>query len=334
MHLQNHTFNLLECKTKTPPEGELLQPSNIKGLEPARQWHLYEQIRQHCYSNSAKNITCPKPLVLKKKEIDVFGKCLENIRSRLNFHLVNTPERLRKYVSKPSFERFQIFNEDQIGVVNKQVNLVLNKPIYVGQAILDLSKKLMYDFHYNLMKPMYGDKINLLFTDTDSLCYEIQTEDVYNDMRTVHSYLDTSNYPDNHFLYSTDRKKIPGFFKDENSSVPIKEFLGLRPKMYSISYNIELKEKDINGKKRFKQEEKKVAKGIAKSEIRKNLRHEHYKKCLFEEVVTFNSANMIRSRNHQLYVDTVVKKGLCSFDDKRYWRDSIESYAFGHYKIK
>lgn len=71
----------------------------------------------------------------------VFRKCLENIRLRLNFHLVNTPERLRKYVSKTSFERFQIFNEDLIGVVNKQVNLVLNKPIYIGQAILDLSKK-------------------------------------------------------------------------------------------------------------------------------------------------------------------------------------------------
>ena len=95
---------------------------------------------------------------------------MENIRSHLNFHLVNTEESLRKYVSKPSFERFQIFNEDLIGVVNEQVNLVLNKPIYVGHAILDLSKKLMYDFHYKVMKPMYGDKISLLVTDTGKFC--------------------------------------------------------------------------------------------------------------------------------------------------------------------
>ena len=105
----------------------------------------------------------------------MFGKTLENIRNRINYHLVNTPKALRKYVSKPSFERFQIFNEDLIGVVNKQVNLVLNKPIYVGQAILDLSKFLMYEFHYKVMKSMYGDKINLLFTDTGRfiLLYDI-----------------------------------------------------------------------------------------------------------------------------------------------------------------
>ena len=81
-------------------------------------------------------------------------------------------------------------------------------------------------------------------------------------------------------------------------------------------------------------EEKKVAKGIAKSEIKNNLRHEHYKQCLFNETVTLNSMNMILSKYHELFMDTVVKKGLCSFDDKRYWKNPIESYAIGHYKIK
>lgn len=76
-------------------------------------------------------------------------------------------------MAKPSFERFQIFNEDLVGVQNKQVNLMLNKPIYAGQAILDLSKQLMYEFHYKVMKPMYGDNINLLFTDTGMLALEI-----------------------------------------------------------------------------------------------------------------------------------------------------------------
>ena len=96
----------------------------------------------------------------------VFGKCLENVRDRICFHLINSPEKLRKYVSKPSFDRLHIFNEDLIGVLNKKVNLVLNKPIYVGQAILDLSKKVMYEFHYKVMKPMYDENIKLLFTDT------------------------------------------------------------------------------------------------------------------------------------------------------------------------
>jgi len=79
--------------------------------------------------------------------------------------------------------------------------------------------------------------------------------------------------------------------------------------------------------------EKKIAKGIAKSEIEKTLRHEQYKQCLFDETVTMNSMNMIRSKNHELFMDTIVKKGLCSFDDKRYWKNPIENYAFGHYKI-
>jgi len=103
----------------------------------------------------------------------VFGKCLENLRQRFNLTLCHSKEKLRKYVAKPSFERFQIFNEDLVGVQNKQVNLMLNKPIYAGQAILDLSKQLMYEFHYKVMKPMYGNNINLLFTDTGMLALEI-----------------------------------------------------------------------------------------------------------------------------------------------------------------
>jgi len=96
----------------------------------------------------------------------VFGKCLENLRDRFSLSLVHSKEKLKKCVSKPSFVRFQIFNEDLVGVHNKQVNLVLTKPIYGGQAILDLSKRIMYEFHYKVMKPKYGNNISLLFTDT------------------------------------------------------------------------------------------------------------------------------------------------------------------------
>nr|DAC81353.1 TPA_asm: truncated PolB [Mytilus Mediterranean mussel adintovirus] len=115
------------------------------------------------------------------------------------------------------------------------------------------------------------------------------------------------------------------------SGAPIKEFVGLRPKMYSLKYDTT--EKCEDGRINKYQVEKKVAKGIARCEIKNTLRHENYKKCLFNETVTLNSMNLIRSKNHQLFIDTIVKKGLCSFDDKRYWKNPIESYAFGHYKI-
>lgn len=140
---------------------------------------------------------------------------MENLRNRVDIKLVNNKRSLKKHTSKPSFTRCQIFNEDLVGVENKTINLVLNKPVYVGAAILELSKIVMYDFHYNVMKPKYGDNLNLLFTDTDSLMYQIYTTDIYRDMMYFLDYFDTSGYNKNHPLYSTTNKKLVGKMKDE-----------------------------------------------------------------------------------------------------------------------
>jgi len=119
----------------------------------------------------------------------------------------------------------------------KRTKLVYNKPIYLGMCILDLSKTLMYDFHYNFMKHKYGDKIKLLCTDTDSLCYEIQTEDFYVDISVdVESSFDTSEYPTDFAAEGFPigkNKKVIGMFKDEVASRHIEEFVGLRAKLYS-----------------------------------------------------------------------------------------------------
>jgi hypothetical protein len=114
--------------------------------------------------------------------------------------------------------------------------LYLNRPIYVGFSILDLSKTLMYDFHYNYMKTKYGPNVQLLFTDTDSLCYSIYTEDVYQDMMKHQHLFDTSEYDPDHPLYSTENKKVLGKMKDETHGIPIQEFVGLKSKMYSMIY--------------------------------------------------------------------------------------------------
>lgn len=145
----------------------------------------------------------------------ISGKTMENLRNRVNIRLIHNKASLRKCVSKPSFERFKIFNEDLVGVENKKTNLLLNKPVYVGSAILELSKIVMYDFHYNVMRPKFGDNLNLLFTDTDSLMYEIFTDDIYEDMIQFQDYFDTSNYDKGSPVYSTKFKKIPGKMKDE-----------------------------------------------------------------------------------------------------------------------
>ena len=101
-------------------------------------------------------------------------------------------------------------------------------------TILDTSKLLMYDFYYNHLKARYGEKCELIYTDTDSLILDIQTEDVYKDMKEQLWLYDTSNYPKDHPLYDSKNKKVLDKMKDECGGEPIEEVLALRPKMYSI----------------------------------------------------------------------------------------------------
>ena len=112
----------------------------------------------------------------------------------------------------------------------KKVNLKLNKPIYVGFSILEMSKVLMYRFHYEKIKARYCENAKLLFTDTDSLCYEIITDDIYQDMAEYLEQYDTSEYPEDHPLCNNINKKVLGKIKDEMHGVAVEEFLGLRQK--------------------------------------------------------------------------------------------------------
>ena len=159
----------------------------------------------------------------------VFGKTMENIRNRVNVKLVNSGEKFKKLVAKPNFISRKIFNENLVSVHMKKTSLTINKPVYLGMCILDLSKIIMFDFHYNYIKPKYGNNAKLLFTDTDSLLYEIQTEDFYKDISgDVRDRFDTSDYPENHpsGLPTGINKKVLGMFKDEAAGKNIKEFIG------------------------------------------------------------------------------------------------------------
>ena len=129
----------------------------------------------------------------------VFGKTMENIRNRVNVKLVNTGEQFKKLTAKPNFDSRKILNENLVSVHMKKTSLTMNKPVYLGMSILDLSKTVMFDFHYQYIKPKYGKQAKLLFTDTDSLLYEIQTEDFYKDISgDVKNRFDTSDYPKGH----------------------------------------------------------------------------------------------------------------------------------------
>ena len=166
----------------------------------------------------------------------VFGKTMEQIRNRVNIKLVNDKNKAERLAAKPNFKHCNIFSEDLIAVHMKKTSLTFDKPVYLGMCILELSKTLMFDFHYNYVKKKYGDKAKLLFTDTDSLMYEIQTKDFYEDIKgDVKDRFDTSNYPSNHpsGIPTGCNKKVPGMFKDEAGGKIIDEFVGLRAKLYS-----------------------------------------------------------------------------------------------------
>ena len=127
----------------------------------------------------------------------VFGKTMENLRKRVDVKLVTDEKKLDKLNSKPTYVSSKIFNENLMAVHKVKETLTLNRPAYVGMCILDLSKMLIYDFHYNCIKKKYDNRARLLFTNADSLTYAIEAKDVYKDFWNDKDMFDNSDYPEN-----------------------------------------------------------------------------------------------------------------------------------------
>ena len=274
----------------------------------------------------------------------IFGKSMENVRNRIDFEIITNKKRMESALRDPCLKSVHIFNRPKaadlikakfknnefeyasedgvVGIEKRKKKVYLGKPIYAGLQILNLSKVVMYDFHYNhIMKAYPPDKVKLLFTDTDSLTYQIETEDVYDDMAN-HQHLkgkfDFSNYPKDHPLHNTKLESIPGYFKDELEGQIMTEFVGLRSKMYSY---LKMGGKFAN-----------THKGIKDS---CNIQHDEYVTCLEEMKNTYASFNCLRSSKHNIEVKGITKKALCCFDDKTYiLPDGIETLPWGHHKIK
>ena len=237
----------------------------------------------------------------------VFGKTIENIRKRQNVFLVDNREKAAKLTCRPNFERLNIFDRNLLAIHLKKTEVYFNKPVYVGQAILDLSKLLMFDFHYNFIQKKYSyKKARLLFTDTDSLMYELKTEDFYVDIKDdIKKRFDTSDFQQGHEsgIISGVNKKVIGMFKDEVAGRQITKFVGLRPKLYSFK----IEESNTNKK----------CKGIKKNVVKKKIEFEDYVRCLFFSEKQMRTMNIIRSENHDIYSKEVNKLALSSDDDKR-----------------
>lgn len=256
----------------------------------------------------------------------VFGKTMENVRDRNEIKIAFDEEYFQKYVSKPNFNTSKILVEDKMKLMKMDKKTVkLDKPIYAGFSILELSKYHMYDFHYNTMKPKYDDKIQLMMTDTDSLVYKIETEDLYKDMYEMKEYFDMSEYSKSNPIYDETNKKVIGKFKDETGDKVINRFVGVRSKVYAIETETPIT---------LKLEESKKLKGIPKAIVKKQMTLRDYERCVLENMdKVVDGIVGFRTKNLTNYTMEQSKVGLSNRDDKRIWY-GINSYAYGHYKTK
>ena len=201
----------------------------------------------------------------------------------------------------------------------------LNKPVYLGASILDISKVLMYDFHYDYIIPKYayGNRAQLLFTDTDSLCYELWTDDFFVDISLdIETMFDTSNFPKEHpsGIPTGKNKKVIGLFKEENGGEILQEFCGLRAKCYAT--------------KMHDGSESKKCKGVKKAVVKKGLTIDDYKTCIFRSKPKTISFNTLRSRKHEITTETITKIALDQNDDKRYAVENYKTLALGHFRTQ
>ena len=247
----------------------------------------------------------------------VFGKTMGNIRKHRDIKLVTTDKKISKLVSEPNYHTINIISEDLSIIEMKKTKVKMNKPIYLGLSLLEISKILMYEFWYDYMKPKYGNDVKLCYMDTDSFIMNIKrndfSEDIAND---VENRFDTSNYEVNRPLPMGKNMKIIGLMKDELGGKIITEFVTLRPKTYSYLTD--------DGK------EDKKAKGTKKCVIKKMIKFNDYKKCFLNDEVIFKSQQRFISKKHDVYTENINKIALSNDDDKRIVSsDKITSYPYG-----
>lgn len=257
----------------------------------------------------------------------VFGKTIQSPRKINNYHLVTNINHLNKLVKKTNFREKHEISEGLVGVLLGRTHVKLDKPIQIGMTILELSKYFMTSFFYDVLKKKYGDKIHVIYSDTDSYFLLVYCRSLYSDLKAMSSeYFDFSDYPKSHPLFSDLNKKRLGYFKDELFGDVMKEFVGLKTKQYAynfIPYN--------------KKGEKTVmkCKGVKKSCLKQKFCFEDFKRALFHDEKYYASFNLIKSRRHNVSSVSIKKLALSNNDNKRViLENKIDTLPYGHYKLK
>ena len=229
---------------------------------------------------------------------------MENVRNHRDIKLVTNDAQRKKYVSEPNYHTSKHFSNNLMAIEMRKTKVVMNKTVYLGQAILDISKTLMYEFWYDYLKRKYGDKAQLCYMDTDSFIIHIVTEDFYKDIvDNVNDWFDTSAYDkeDNRPLPIEINKKIIGKFKDELNGKIMTEFCAPKAKTYSFTT-------DDN-------EETKRTKGTQKCVIKKDLTFENYKESVLGNKTIKRSQLPFKSDHHYVFTERINKIAISLNDD-------------------
>ena len=244
----------------------------------------------------------------------VYGKTMENMRKRIKIRITTNEKDFLKYASRPTYISHKKIGKNLVVIHKKKKELLtLNKPTYVGCTVLELSKLAMHKFYYGFVKKKCKNPI-LLFTDTDSLCFETE-ENFYEIMLNNKEFFDLSNFPKDSKYFCDDNKKVPGKMKDEYGGIAIWIFVRTKSKMYSIL--------DVNSC------EKSIYKGHNFS-----IRNDEFMDVLFNKKVIRHIMKGIKSFGHRMYTYESNKTSLSAFDDKRYiLDDGIHTLAYGHKDI-
>ena len=256
----------------------------------------------------------------------IYVKTVQNDRKHRDIKLFTTEAKRNKPASEPNYRLTKYISKDLLIMEMKKTKVKLNKPIYLGQAVLDISKTLMFEFWYDYLKPMYGDKIRLCYTDTESFIMHIKTDDFYKDISAdVDKWFDTSNFNknDNRPLENGKNKKYLVNLRIGGKIMT--KFVALRAKTYSFLID-EYTDEDYEKNRIVNKKTKGTKKCVVKREILFN----NYLDSLFKNKVLYRSQQRFRSDHHTVYTEEVNKIALSSNDDKRIQTfDRITTYLYG-----
>jgi len=252
-----------------------------------------------------------------------FGETMENVKLRKNIELVSNARKFLKLIAKPQLKSFKILNENTVLVNRVKETVLLDKPIYAGFCLLEWSKVLMYEFHYDVIVNMYGDNSRSLFTDTDSLCYHFQTDDVYLDMLALRdSWLGTSAFPKDHVLYSETNKK----------STWLHNIWGKWGCIYKVHW---IARESIFPGKLWPSSLEDDSERCQNNSINQHVKHDIFLKTLLDRKCTYAQFINIRSRSHKIESVAFHRVCLSAYDDKRHViDDGVSSLAYGHISLR